>query len=243
MNYNRVFLAGNLTRDPEVGAYFPDNAEQNFGDAFESAKSAALRRCAKEFGIGLQAWKEDWRLGWLKRNPERVKQSQQKQWERTALPEQASGGTTQTATVASRADSVRKESKERGHASPAQDARNTVSPAAQRIDPGHPANQSSDDYEPLEGEIVEPDAQQYKMPPMKTGVDLEREVNAQLDNSSESIEVVSVGKQPNGQFRIAGKNGKDYYTKLKGTAQKAMRAKQQNQKFIVTQDCIVDGGA
>lgn len=48
-------------------SYFPDNAAQNYGDAFEGAKTAAFRRCAKEFGIGLQAWRKDWCLAWWAR--------------------------------------------------------------------------------------------------------------------------------------------------------------------------------
>ena len=52
-----------------VGAmeYYPSNAAQNYGDAVEGAKTAAFRRCAKEFGIGLQAWKKDWCEGWWER--------------------------------------------------------------------------------------------------------------------------------------------------------------------------------
>lgn len=48
--------------------YYPNNQSQNFGDAVEGAKTAALRRCAKELGIGLQAWKKEWCNGWLSRN-------------------------------------------------------------------------------------------------------------------------------------------------------------------------------
>jgi hypothetical protein len=44
--------------------YFPANSAQNYGDAFEGAKTAAFRRCAKEFGVGLQAWRKDWCAGW-----------------------------------------------------------------------------------------------------------------------------------------------------------------------------------
>lgn len=47
--------------------YYPNNAIQNYGDAVEGAKTAALRRCCKEFGIGLQAWRKDWCDGWWKR--------------------------------------------------------------------------------------------------------------------------------------------------------------------------------
>lgn len=47
--------------------YYPSNAGQNYGDAVEGAKTAALRRCCKELGIGLQAWKKDWCDGWWQR--------------------------------------------------------------------------------------------------------------------------------------------------------------------------------
>lgn len=65
--YARVML---VVRGCYVGeavgdmAYFPHNPATNFGDAFEGAKTAAFRRCAKEFGIGLQAWSKDWCAGW-----------------------------------------------------------------------------------------------------------------------------------------------------------------------------------
>lgn len=47
--------------------YFPHNSATNYGDAVEGAKSAALRRCVKELGVGLQAWKKDWCEGWWQR--------------------------------------------------------------------------------------------------------------------------------------------------------------------------------
>lgn len=47
--------------------YYPKNPAQNYGDAVEGAKTAAFRRCAKEFGVGLQAWKHDWCQGWWDR--------------------------------------------------------------------------------------------------------------------------------------------------------------------------------
>lgn len=47
--------------------YWKNNDSQNYGDAVEGAKTAALRRCCKEFGIGLQAWKKDWCEGWWQR--------------------------------------------------------------------------------------------------------------------------------------------------------------------------------
>lgn len=52
-----------------VGAmeYYPKNGSQNYSDACEGAKTAAFRRCAKEFSVGLQAWKKDWCQGWWDR--------------------------------------------------------------------------------------------------------------------------------------------------------------------------------
>ena len=47
--------------------YYKNNDSQNYGDAVEGAKTAALRRCAKELGIGLQAWKKSWCDGWWAR--------------------------------------------------------------------------------------------------------------------------------------------------------------------------------
>lgn len=47
--------------------YYPSNGQQNYGDAFEGSKTAAFRRCAKEFGVGLQAWRKDWCEGWWQR--------------------------------------------------------------------------------------------------------------------------------------------------------------------------------
>lgn len=48
--------------------YYLNNAKTNYSDALESAKSNAFRRCAKEFGIGLQAWMKGWGEGWKQRN-------------------------------------------------------------------------------------------------------------------------------------------------------------------------------
>lgn len=50
--------------------YYPHNDSQNYGDAVEGAKTAAFRRCSKEFGIGLQAWRKEWCEGWWRRNPQ-----------------------------------------------------------------------------------------------------------------------------------------------------------------------------
>lgn len=47
--------------------YYKNNDRENYGDAVEGAKTAALRRCCKELGIGLQAWKKDFGEGWWAR--------------------------------------------------------------------------------------------------------------------------------------------------------------------------------
>lgn len=47
--------------------YYPNNASQNFGDAFEGATTAAFRRCCKQFGIGVQAWNKAWCDAWWAR--------------------------------------------------------------------------------------------------------------------------------------------------------------------------------
>lgn len=49
-------------------AYYPKNESTNYGDAAEGAKSAALRRCVKELGVGLQQWKKGFAEGWMQRN-------------------------------------------------------------------------------------------------------------------------------------------------------------------------------
>lgn len=96
----------------------------------------------------------------------------------------------------------------------------------------------------IDGEIID---EPGPMPPMKRGSDLEEKLNQELEaptqqNGSESIDVVSVGRQPNGQYRIAAKDGRDFYTKSKTAATNAMRAKQTNAKFTLSKDCVPDGG-
>ncbi len=56
--------------------YFPHNAAQNYGDAFEGAQTAALRRCAKNFGVGLQAWRKGFSEGWRERRYQTREQAQ-----------------------------------------------------------------------------------------------------------------------------------------------------------------------
>lgn len=70
----KVYFEGVLTiRGAYVGCaigdmdYYPKNNSTNYGDAYEGAKTAAFRRCAKEFGVGLQAWRKEFGEGWFKR--------------------------------------------------------------------------------------------------------------------------------------------------------------------------------
>jgi hypothetical protein len=77
----RGCFVGNAVGDMD---YYPHNLQQNYGDAFEGAKTAAFRRCAKEFGIGLQAWRKNWCDGWWERHrahpqADRATRSQQEQ--------------------------------------------------------------------------------------------------------------------------------------------------------------------
>lgn len=46
------------------GTYYKSNASGNYGDAYESAKTAAFRRCCKDWGIGLQAFSKDFSEEW-----------------------------------------------------------------------------------------------------------------------------------------------------------------------------------
>jgi hypothetical protein len=55
--------------------YYPNNASQNYGDAAEGAVTAAFRRCAKQFGVGLQAWKKDFGEGWWARKRGQTRQT------------------------------------------------------------------------------------------------------------------------------------------------------------------------
>src|ERR1044071_3139108 len=73
--------------------YYPANAAQNYGDAFEGAKSAAFRRCAKEFGVGLQAWRKDFAAGWKERRYSRLERSHnEKTQPQPELPKQPANG-------------------------------------------------------------------------------------------------------------------------------------------------------
>lgn len=50
------------------GIYYKSNGSNTYTDAIESAKSNALRRCCKEFGVGLQVWKKGFVEAWKQRN-------------------------------------------------------------------------------------------------------------------------------------------------------------------------------
>lgn len=47
--------------------YWPKNRSTNYGDAVEGATTQAFRRCAKMFGVGLQAWDKAWCEQWWQR--------------------------------------------------------------------------------------------------------------------------------------------------------------------------------
>lgn len=79
--------------------YFTGNASQNYGDAFEGAKTAAFRRCAKEFGIGLQAWRKGFGDGWRER---KYAQREQQQLRPEPAPAKTNGnGSTHADRIAS----------------------------------------------------------------------------------------------------------------------------------------------
>jgi hypothetical protein len=77
--------------------YYPKNASQNYGDAVEGATTAAFRRCAKGFGVGLQAWKKDWCEGWWARKRASMSQNRTRAF---AASQNAPGSTGQPAGTA-----------------------------------------------------------------------------------------------------------------------------------------------
>lgn len=66
-----VLLVRGCVAGSAIGSmdYFKGNAAQNYGDAFEGSKTAALRRCAKEFGVGLQCYSKEWCEQWKAKYP------------------------------------------------------------------------------------------------------------------------------------------------------------------------------
>jgi len=47
--------------------YYPNNPATNYGDAYQGSESHALRRCLKNFGVGLQAYSKVFQAGWFER--------------------------------------------------------------------------------------------------------------------------------------------------------------------------------
>lgn len=47
--------------------YYPNNQSTNYGDAYQGSESHALRRCLKNFGVGLQAYSKPFQAGWFER--------------------------------------------------------------------------------------------------------------------------------------------------------------------------------
>lgn len=76
--------------------YYPKNAGTNYGDAVRGATTQALRRCAADLGIGLQAWKKDWCEGWWKRRTGKGDPARQ-QFQRATPPATAKPAATQAA--------------------------------------------------------------------------------------------------------------------------------------------------
>lgn len=48
-------------------SYYPNNQATNYGDAYQGAESHSLRRCLKNFGVGLQAYSKAFQVGWFER--------------------------------------------------------------------------------------------------------------------------------------------------------------------------------
>jgi len=98
--------------------YYPSNNQQNYGDAVEGAKTAALRRCCKEIGIGLQAWKKDWCEGWWRRRTGKGDPARGNQFQR------AQGAAKPPATTAAQATGKAPPPKAEGPPIPAETHRN-----------------------------------------------------------------------------------------------------------------------
>lgn len=52
--------------------YYESNKEQTYGDALESTRASALRRCAKAMGVGLEMWDKNYLHAFIERNCVRV---------------------------------------------------------------------------------------------------------------------------------------------------------------------------
>lgn len=65
--------------------YYKENSGDSYADTLEKAKSNAFRRCAKEFGVGLQPWMKGFCEQWKQRNLAGGSQNAPKQY--AASPE------------------------------------------------------------------------------------------------------------------------------------------------------------
>jgi hypothetical protein len=65
-----VFIARGVFITQATGdmSYYPNNPSQNYGDAYTGSESHALRRCLKNFGVGLQAYSKVFQVGWFERH-------------------------------------------------------------------------------------------------------------------------------------------------------------------------------
>ncbi len=77
--------------------YYPNNESQNYGDAAEGAMTAAFRRCAKNFGVGLQAHKKDFAEGWRQRQRQGASTAQRPP--QTTAPAATQSRSTATASI------------------------------------------------------------------------------------------------------------------------------------------------
>lgn len=81
-------------------AFWPKNKSTNYGDAVEGATTQAFRRCAKHFGVGLQAWDKDWCNGWWeRRNAGREGAARQQQTTRIEHPRNQMSATPKSQTT------------------------------------------------------------------------------------------------------------------------------------------------
>lgn len=60
--------------------YYPNNRQQSYDDAVESAKSECLRRCCKVLGGALEPWDSSWRERWKKEYAVLVMRSKSGKW-------------------------------------------------------------------------------------------------------------------------------------------------------------------
>lgn len=74
------------------GTYYLNNDSGNYGDAAEAAMTQAFRRCAKQFGVGLQAWSKTWCEEWTKKHPKGSRTPQSSPQPQKAAPQPPDDG-------------------------------------------------------------------------------------------------------------------------------------------------------